>query len=71
VRRWYPVDTWMTVEEVAEKLKVHPDSVRRWLRAGQLRGFMISRKAGYRIRPDDVDRFVMGERGTPEGKLAA
>ena len=65
------VDIWMTVEEVAEKLQVHPDSVRRWLRAGELRGYMISRKAGYRIRPDDVDEFVMRDRGNLEGKLAA
>jgi excisionase family DNA binding protein len=55
---------WLTVDDVAEQLKVHPDSVRRWLRAGRLKGHLISRRAGYRIRPEDVERFVTGERRT-------
>ncbi|MDP9366989.1 MAG: helix-turn-helix domain-containing protein [Chloroflexota bacterium] len=57
-------EAWLTVEQVADRLQVHQDTVRRWLRSGRLRGYLISRKAGYRIRPEDVDRFVMG--GTPD-----
>lgn len=55
---------YLTVGEVAELLQVHPDSVRRWLRSGQLRGHLISRRAGYRIRPEDVRRFAEGENVT-------
>ena len=64
-------DEWLTVEEVARRLKVHPESVRRWLKAGKLRGHLISRRAGWRIRATEVDRFVTGEQAEPEEKAAA
>jgi excisionase family DNA binding protein len=59
---------YLTVSEVADQLRVHPDSVRRWLRSGQLRGHLISRRAGYRIRPEDVRRFVEGDRDETKGR---
>ena len=52
---------WLTVEQVAEQLQAHPDTVRRWLREKRLKGHLISRRAGYRIRPDDVRAFAAGE----------
>ena len=58
-----------TVEEVAERLKVHPESVRRWLRDGRMRGFRMARRAGWRVTEAEVRRFL--EAGTHEGKLAA
>lgn len=48
----------MTVEEVADALKVHPESVRRWLREGRLDGYRISRRGGWRIRPDSVQQLL-------------
>ncbi len=60
---------WMTVEEAAEALRVHPQTVRRWLRAGQLKGTMLSRRAGYRIKVAEVERVL--EEGLPEGKELA
>jgi excisionase family DNA binding protein len=54
----------MTVDEVAEQLKVHPESVRRWLRDGRLTGYRISRRSGWRIRPDAVQKML--ETGTEE-----
>jgi excisionase family DNA binding protein len=66
-------ERWLTVEEVAEIAKVHEQTVRRWLRAGTLRGHLISRRAGYRIRQSDLTAFLTGENGgeLAEGKLAA
>ena len=63
---------FMTVDEVAEQLKVHPESVRRWLREGRLTGYRLSRRSGWRIRPEAVRELL--ETGPEEfttKKLAA
>ena len=53
---------FLTVPEVAEQLDVTEETVRRWLRAGQLEGTLLSRKAGWRIRPEAVDQMLEGMR---------
>ena len=63
-------ERYLTVEEVAEKLQVHPQTVRRWLRNGYINGTLLSRRAGYRIRASEVFR-LLEEGGASEGKLAA
>lgn len=60
---------YMTVDEVATRIGVHPQTVRRWLRAGQMKGTLISRTTGYRIPRDEVEHVL--EEGLREGKLAA
>jgi excisionase family DNA binding protein len=45
-----------TVEEVAEELRVHPETVRQWIRDGELDAFDTGR--GYRISRVDLDDFV-------------
>lgn len=54
-------DPLLTVEEVAERLKVHPESVRRWLRAGTLTGHRVTRRAGWRIPESAFLQFSRGE----------
>jgi excisionase family DNA binding protein len=51
-------EDWLTVEEVAESLRVHPVTVRRWLRGGQLPAVRLGTKAGWRIARSDLDRFL-------------
>lgn len=52
-------DHVLTVEEVAARLRVTPEAVRRWLRAGRLAGARIgSTKAGWRVREADVERLL-------------
>ena len=51
-------DPWLTVEQVAERLQIHVDTVRRALRDGRMRGYKLSRKSGWRIRTSDADRYV-------------
>jgi len=60
---------YMTVDAAAERVGVHPQTVRRWLRTGQMLGTLISRTAGYRIPRDEVER-VLAE-GLRDVKLAA
>jgi excisionase family DNA binding protein len=63
-------DRLLTVKEVAEQLRANPQTVRRWLREGRLKGVMPGgEKLGYRIPASEVTRLLSGE-GT-EGKAAA
>jgi excisionase family DNA binding protein len=52
-------DEYLTIEEVAAKVKVRPKTVREWLRTKRLKGV----KAGHfwRIRPEDLEVFLEGE----------
>lgn len=48
----------LTVADVAERLKVTPLTVRRWLNAGTLTGFKPGGdKAGWRIEESDLIAF--------------
>jgi excisionase family DNA binding protein len=60
-------DELLTVKEVAARLKVNPQTVRRWIRSGRLPAVHIAAR-GYRIRERDlVSRlFVAPRELTPE-----
>ena len=61
----------MTVREVADRLRVNPYTVRRWLRDGALKGRLLGgRRAGYRIAESDLRQFLAGS-GRDEGKALA
>ena len=62
-------DELMTVAQVAARVKVNPETVRRWLRSGQLRGTLLDDRAGWRIPKAEVDAFLA--RGPEQGKAAA
>ena len=64
-------ETWLTVEEVAELLKVNDETVRRWIRRGDLPVLALGTpKAGYRISRQVLDDFIQSRHGVV-GKLAA
>lgn len=49
----------LTVREVAQRLRSSPETVRRWLRQGKLRGFRPGgTKLGYRVPEDELQRFI-------------
>ncbi|HLZ71448.1 MAG TPA: helix-turn-helix domain-containing protein [Dehalococcoidia bacterium] len=51
--------TLLSVEDVAERVKASPATVRRWLRSGQLRGIRLGgRKLGWRISEAELRRFL-------------
>jgi len=54
-------ENWLTVDQVAERLQLHPDTVRLWLRAGRMKGTKLSRRAGYRIAESELQRVLTGE----------
>ena len=49
----------LTVREVAERIRSSPETVRRWLRQGKLRGFRPGgTKLGYRVPEAELERFL-------------
>lgn len=63
-------DRRLTVDEAAEMLGVHPQTLRRWLRDEQIQGTMLSRQAGYRIKLSEVE-YVLEHGLRPGKELAA
>ncbi len=59
----------LTVEDVADRLQIHPETIRRWLREGRLDGYRISRRGGWRVRPESVEKML--DEMDPHAKLAA
>jgi excisionase family DNA binding protein len=63
-------EEWLTVQDVVQLLKVHKDTVTRWLRTGRLKGRNFGGRTGYRIRRSDLDAFLLDEENDL-GKAAA
>ena len=64
-----PTDEVLTVEEVARYLRVHPMTVQRWCRVGELPAAKIGR--AYRIKRGDLDRWWTEHQGgtaPPDGR---
>jgi len=57
-------DELLTVEEIAERVKVTPETVRRWLRGRRLAGIRLSDKAGWRVKVSELERFLAGMTST-------
>ncbi len=47
---------WLTVEDIAEELKVPLDTVRGWIRRKELKAYRPGRE--YRIKREDLDKFI-------------
>lgn len=55
-------DNLLTVEQCAERLKLHPKTVLRFLREGRLKGVKVGR--AYRIASSEIEK-VLGETSKP------
>ena len=58
-------DRLLTVPEVAERLRVHPITVRRHIKAGRLRAVRVGRAV--RVRESDLEAYLRSEEG-PGGR---
>jgi excisionase family DNA binding protein len=54
------LDKMLSVEEVAGELGVNPETVRVWIRSGELVAYSIGK--GYRISRADLDDFIKRRR---------
>src|SRR5437763_11846118 len=57
--------SYLTTSDVATRLDVSLDTVRRWLRSGELKGTPFGR-AGYRIEDGDFQAFLHQRRRQPQ-----
>ena len=55
---------WLTVEEIAQELKLHPDTIREYIRKKQLPAFRFG--TNYRVKRVDYDKFVQDRSTNPE-----
>ena len=51
-----PNDTYHTVSEIADQLKVAEATVRHWIKATELRAISIGK--GWRVAGEDLERFL-------------
>lgn len=49
-------DPWLTVQQVSEELKIHPATVRVWIKQERLRAVRAGK--GFRVRRSEVDRAL-------------
>ena len=52
------LDRMLTLNEVAYLLHVHPSTVRRWEKNGQLRSYRLGPKSVIRFKMEDVFNFI-------------
>jgi len=48
----------LTVDQVAERLQVNEQTVRRWLRDREITGIAFGGRTGWRISEEDVQAFL-------------
>jgi excisionase family DNA binding protein len=62
----------LTTAEVAERLRVTEWTVRQWLLAGKLRGSRPGgRRAGWRVRESDLERYLDQTANRADGEAEA
>jgi excisionase family DNA binding protein len=60
-------DEVLTSAEVAELLKVHLSSIRRWSRSGKLKGYRLGGDGDWRFLREDVLSFLYSYGNKAEG----
>ena len=55
-------ERWLSVDEVAGRLRVDADTVQAWLREGRLPGEDDQTSGGPRVRSTDLEEFLLGQR---------
>ncbi len=62
-------DSIMTGAEVADFLRVHLSSVRRWSRSGELRAYKVGNRGDWRYREQDVLDFLYSRTGLDSAQV--
>jgi len=58
----------MTCDEVAEYLRVHVSSVRRWSRSGKITAYKVGGRGDWRYREQDVLAFLYDANAEGKGQ---
>lgn len=62
------MDEWLTLEQIADELQLHIETVRGWVRAKELPAYRVGR--AYRVKRSDLDKFLADRRTTNGHKQA-
>ncbi len=57
---------WLTLEQIAEELQIHIETVRGWVREKKLPAYKVGRV--YRVKRADFERFLEERRTTDESE---
>jgi excisionase family DNA binding protein len=57
-------DQLLTVPDVAKRMQVGEETIRRWLRSRELAGFHLGRGSSWRVKRSDLDAFIESRRMT-------
>ena len=55
---------WLTVDEIAQELKLHPDTIREYIRKKELPAYRFGRD--YRVRKEDYEEWLKKRRTTDD-----
>ena len=55
---------WLTLEQIAEELQIHIETVRGWVREKKLPAYKVGRI--YRVKRPDFDKFLEARRTIDE-----
>jgi chromosome partitioning protein len=58
------IDNWLTIKDITTRLKLHPNTVARYIQEGKLKGVKVGKS--YRVREMDLAQFIGEQRD--EGK---
>jgi excisionase family DNA binding protein len=61
-------ERWYEVKDIVDMLKVHEQTVRRWIKQGDLQAILLGRRGGYRVKASELDAFLEAQQ---KGKAAA
>ena len=59
-------DELLDVEQVADELGVHVETIRKWIREKQLNAVNLGRRGGYRIRRSVLEEFLRKRETIPD-----
>jgi excisionase family DNA binding protein len=55
---------WLTLQDIADELKLHIETVREWVRTKRLTAYRVGRD--YRVKRADLDKFLEERRTKPD-----
>lgn len=59
-----PVEKWLSVEEIADHLKISKETVYRWLERGKIPAHRVGKQ--WRFKPSEVDEWVKSGNASSE-----
>jgi excisionase family DNA binding protein len=55
---------WLTLQQIADELQLHIETVREWVRTKRLTAYKVGRD--YRVKRADLDKFLEERRTKPD-----